>query len=122
MNYIEFSLGNKVRGFKMGLGFLGDVLKHYDTDIVGFGEFTTKNIFDVTPTVLYYAHKHDCIRKGIPVDFEIYHVSDWLDELDNPLEDKNVAACMTMLIDTITKYLPVLKDDKKKSVKDEKKN
>ena len=106
MNYIEFQVGGKLRGFKFGIGFLGDILKHYDTDLQGFGNIVSKNPFSVLPALLFYGHYHDAIRKGATIDFTIYNVEDWVDLVDDPLNDKNFVSAIQRCIDSIVRYLP----------------
>lgn len=118
MNYIEFELGGKLRGFKFGIGCLGEILEHFDKDIAELGKLMVKNPFSITHKVLYFAHKFDCERKGIPVTFTLQEVSDWLDEIENALSDKNVAAAIKLFVDTIIKYLPKtpqVEDEEKKN-------
>lgn len=117
MNYVEFHIGGKSRGFKFGLGFLGDLIQHYNTDLSGLGRVMVNNPFSVAPACLYYAHYHDCARKGVPVDFTIHDAQDWMDELDDPLNDKNVAGAIKVAVATITRYLP-----KPEEGEDQKKN
>lgn len=106
MNQLIFAIGGKERGFKLGLGFLGDILKHYDTDLMGLGKLMVKNPYDLTPTILYYAHIQYCARNSQVVDFNLYDVQDWVEGLDDPMNDKNIEAVLKLLIDTIKKYLP----------------
>ena len=89
----------------MGLGFLGDLINHYDTDMIGLGRMMIRNPFSSTPAILYHAHRHDCLRKGIPIDFDLHHVEDWIEELDNWRSDKNIEALLGILLDSIQKYV-----------------
>ena len=111
MNELNFEIGGKTRGFKMGLGFLGDIISHYNTDIVGLGHIMVKNPFSATPAIVYYAHLHDCKRRGIPVDFTIFDAQDWVDSLKDPMNDPNLESLLTIMLDSIKKYLPKTIED-----------
>lgn len=113
MNYIEFEIGSKLRGFKFGIGFLGDIMKHYNVDLLGFGELLTKNPFSATPAILYFGHYHNCVRKGAPITFTIHDVEDWVDAIENPLNDANLVEATKRCIDSITKYLPKVEEEEK---------
>lgn len=115
MNYIEFELGGKLRGFKFGLGTLGDVMLHYNVDLLGLLLLLNKNVYSVTPVMLFYAHKFDQTRKGKPATLELWQFSEWLDEMQNPMDDENIASAMTILVESITKYLPKNEEDTEKS-------
>ena len=106
MNYIEFEIGNKSRGFKFGLGFLGDVLDYLDTDLAGFGEMMTKNPFKCIPLILYFAHKRDLERKEQPIDFKLIDVEDWVDDIGNGFNNDNIVESLRIVIKTIQKHLP----------------
>lgn len=118
MNQVIFEIGGEERGFKLGVGFLGDLLKHYDQDIMGIGHLMVKNPYDMTPTILFFAHKHYCLRQSRIIDFTIYDVQDWIEELKDPMNDPNIENLLKMLVDDIKKYLPKKKegsgDDEKK--------
>lgn len=114
MNYINFNIGGKDRGFQLGLGFLGDVLKHYNTDLVGLGDLMVQNPFSVTPTILYYGHKHNCIRRKEAIDFEMYDVEDWIDELPNTLNNENIEKLLLLMFDSVKKHLPKVDEEPSK--------
>ena len=119
MNYIEFQIGGKLRGFKFGIGFLGDILKHYDVDIIGFGDLISKNPFSVLPAILYYGHYHDIVRKGGAIDFKLYTVEDWVEDIENPMNDANMVSVTERCINSVIKYLP---KNENKAVEGEKKS
>lgn len=106
MYYKEFEIGGKVRGFRFGLGFLGDILEHFDTDIMGFGELLTKNPYKCVPNVLYYAHQRDCEKKEIPFDVKKSDVIDWIDEIENGVNNKNIVEALRLIVDVVKKHLP----------------
>ena len=97
MNYIEFEIGGKKRGFSLGLGL---------------GQLMVKNPFSVTPSILYYGHKHDCIRLKKPIDFELWNIEDWVEDMPNTLNNENIEKLMLILIESIKKHLPKDEEDK----------
>lgn len=115
MNYTEFKIGGGTRGFRFGLAFLGDILTHFDTDIIGFGEILTKNPYKCVPAVLYYSHLRDCEKKEKPIDFKESDIYDWLDETENGINNENVVGALRMVLDTVKKHLP--KSDNKETSK-----
>jgi len=110
MNYIEFEIGGKLRGFKLGLGFIGDILQHYDTDMMGLGKLLVNNPFSATPTILFLGHKHDSIRKGLPFDVKMFEVEDWVEEIEDGLQNKNIEALMVLLLESVKRHLPQIKE------------
>ena len=106
MNYIEFEIGEKLRGFKLGLKFLGDILEHYDTDIVGFGELLDNNPFQTRPAILYFAHLADVQRKNQPVTFTLNDVIDWVDELEGGISNDNVIQTVMLVLESVKKHIP----------------
>ena len=120
MNQVIFEIGGEERGFKIGLGFLGDLLKHYDTDIMGVGHMMVKNPYDMTPTVLYHSHRHYCLRNSKVIDFSIYDVQDWVESLKDPMNDPNIEHLLKILVDDIKKFLP--KKEKSGETQNEKKS
>lgn len=106
MNYIEFEIGGKLRGFKLGLGFLGSVLKELDTDITGFGNTMVSNPFLSVPTILYCGHYHDCKRKGVPVTFELYDFEDWVEEMPRGVNNENFVGVVNIVVEAIKMHLP----------------
>lgn len=106
MNKLEFEIGGKNRGFIIGLGFLGDMLIHFDTDIQGLGRMAVNNnIFALCPSVVYYGHKHYCISNRLPIDFTIYDVEGWFMDLDKGMFNDNVQQLLTMMTETLSKHL-----------------
>ena len=90
MNYIEFEIGGKLRGFKFGLGFLGDIQKHFDVDFDAMQKMTLKNPILFLPAMLYYGHKHSVIRKRQPITFELYEFEDWMEDLKGGITNENI--------------------------------
>ena len=108
MNYIEFEIGGKLRGFKFGLKFLNDILAHYDVDIIGLGEMMDKNPFGTRPTILYYGHVAHCKGKGTPVTFTEENVFDWVDEIPNGISNASIISAIQIVIESIRGHLPAV--------------
>lgn len=106
MNYIEFEIGDKLRGFKFGTRFLSEFLNDLDTDISGMGEELDKNPFRVRPLALYFAHFAHCESKGQPVTFNKVDFENWIDDLDEGISNKNVVEAMRVLIESVRSHLP----------------
>ena len=106
MNYIEFEIGGKLRGFKAGLGFFGDVLDHLKLELHEFGTMLVKNPFKAMPAMLFFMHLHDCNRKGFSTDFTIDDFEDWIEELPSGVSNKNLEKTAVMVIQNATKHLP----------------
>lgn len=111
MNYIEFEIGGKSRGFHLGLGFLGDILKYLDVDMVGFGNLLTKNPYLSVPTILFLSHKQFELRKGKVLDVNIYDVEDWIENEKGGVYSKNIESLLELLLDTVMKHLPKTEDE-----------
>ena len=106
MNKLIFEIGGEQRGFIIGLGFLGDMLNHFDTDIQGIGKMAiNNNIFALCPTCVYYGHKHYCMSEKKPIDFTLYDVEQWLLDLENGMFNKNVQELLSLMTKTLTSHL-----------------
>lgn len=110
MNYIEIEIGGKKRGFKFGLGFLGDILEHFDIDVGGFGEMLSKNPFKAIPAIIYFGHAYDVKKKGQIVDFSLLDVDEWVEELEHGYANENIEALLNVLLDSMRKNVPGLKE------------
>ena len=106
MNYIEYEIGGKLRGFKLGLKFLGDVLSHFDTDIMGLGELMDKNPFATRPVILYYAHLSSVQGKNQPVTFTQEDVMDWVDEMEGGISNDNVIQTVMLVLESVKRHIP----------------
>lgn len=115
MNYIKFEIGGKTRGFKFGLGFLGDIQNHFNIDLVQMHQMIEKNPLLFLPAMLYFGHKHDCIRNHEPIDFELFHFEDWIVEMDKGVSNENLlkaARAMNSGIQYISGVAEDSKEDK----------
>lgn len=110
MNYLEFEIGGKLRGFRFGLKFLGDLLTRLDCDMGGLGIMIDKNPFATRPVILSLAHKADLQSKGRPIDFTEDDVMSWVDEMPNGISNDNVVQSIRMVIEAIQKHLPKIEE------------
>ena len=94
MNYLEFEIGGKTRGFRFGLKVIGDCIKHSNQDPTAFMESIVKNRFESVPVILYYAHKYETEKKGIAVDFTLFDIYEWVEE----------EGLMNKKLDEVTQY------------------
>lgn len=108
MNYIEVEIGGKKRGFTFGLGFLGDILEYFNTDVVGFVRLTESNPFKAVPAILYFAHRYTVRKNGGAVDFELIDVDGWIEELENSYANEKVDTILGVLIESMKKHIPGL--------------
>ena len=72
--------GGKERTFWLGLGFLAMFVKNSKIDIDELTDAMTKNPFKVMPELLFYSLKYGYDRVGADLDFNIYDVTEWIDE------------------------------------------
>ncbi len=80
MNYIKLKLGGKERGFKFGLGFLGEAIKNLGFSITDLDEELNKNPFKVIPELMYQSALYNCMRANETPDFDKFSFVDWIDE------------------------------------------
>jgi hypothetical protein len=80
MNYIKLTIGGKERGFKFGLGFLGEAFNNLGFTVTELDTELSKNPFKVIPELMYQSALYNCLRSGEKPDFDKYIMSDWIDE------------------------------------------
>lgn len=110
MNIIEIKIGGKLRTFRFGLGFLGEILEHLDTDIAGLGQMMEKNPFKAIPTILYFSHKSEIELTDRAVDFTMKDAYMWLEELPNGYGHPDIEKLLQKMIDSMRKYVPGLEE------------
>lgn len=109
MNYIEIEIGGKKRGFRFGLGFLGNILDHFNMDIAEFGQLMSRNPFKAIPSILYFAHEYEVKRMGDVPDFTIIDFEMWVEDMPNGYADEKVEAALNVLLESMRKNVPGLK-------------
>jgi len=72
--------GGKERTFWLGLGFLAMFVKSTKIEVDELSGAITKNPFKVMPELLFYSLKYGYDRVGADIDFNIFEVTEWLDE------------------------------------------
>ena len=103
INFIEFEIGGKKRGFKFGLKVIGDCIKYSNQDPTAFMQSIVKNRFESVPVILYYAHKYHTEKNGEIVDFNLFDVYEWVEEegLMNEKLDKVTQFFIRSLYDNV---------------------
>lgn len=119
MNYIEFQIGGKLRGFRFGLKFLSDLFADLNVGFDGLGKLIDENPFKSRPAVLYHAHVNHCKSKGIPITFTQDDVYEWLETLPSGVSNDNVVQCTINVLESIKAHLPKTEEVEPQ---DEKKN
>ena len=106
MNQIDFKIGGDTRRFNFGLKFLGDILSHFNTDIVGLGELLDSNPFATRPVILYYGHVASLKRNNKPVDFTLDDVIDWVDEMEGGISNEYVIQSVMLVLESVKTHIP----------------
>ena len=109
MNYLQFEIGGKKRGFKFGLKVIGDCIRHSDQDPVAFMGSITKNRFESIPVILYYAHKYNEEKKGEIIDFTLFDVYDWVEE--EGLMNEKLDDVTKFFIKSLYDNVPTMKEE-----------
>lgn len=118
MNYIQLELGGKLRGFKFGLGFLGEAINNLGFSITDLDQELNKNPFKVIPELMYQSAYYNCLRKGEVADFDKFDFVDWIDEAGG-LDSEVVRQFLEGFTRSMTKDVP--KEDGVKEVAAKKK-
>lgn len=106
MNYIEIEIGGKKRGFRFGLGCVGEMVHELGIDVNELDSFITRNPIKGIPTMLYHGAKYEVKRMGDVPDFTLYDVYDWIEELDGTLNNEKVMLILETFTGSITKDVP----------------
>ncbi len=81
MNYIKLNIGGKERGAKLGLGFLEKALKGEKIGVQELFLRVEQEALTFLPKLLFYSLAFNCERANEKIDFDIYDVMDWVDEI-----------------------------------------
>lgn len=108
MNYVEVEIGGKKRGFRFGLGCLGEMLEDLKIGVEDLDAFITRNPIKGIPTMLYHGARYEVMRSGDPVDFTIYDVYDWIDELPGEFNNEKVSLLIETFTKSLSKDVPVM--------------
>lgn len=106
MRFIKEEIGGKERTFSLGTRAIGNVLKHFNNDIIEYLQLLQSNGFLSAAPTLFYMHEHAVKRSGGKVDFTLDDVEDWIDDLDGGFHNKTVQNLLNEFITTLKSYLP----------------
>ena len=112
MNYIELEIQEKKRGFKLGLGFLGELLEVMDIDVSELQTKLGKNPFKIIPLMMFNAYKYDCERKGNTMELSQNDFIDYVE--DKGFESSEIMGFINTFTKSMVKDVP--KSDSKKKV------
>lgn len=110
MNTIKLQLGGKERSLRFGLGVLGDIQDHLKIDMAELLSMIQKNPFKLMPVAMYYAAKYEVEKAGKMVDFTLFDVVEWIEELEGGYTNKAIDEAGICLIRSLTKNVPMLKE------------
>lgn len=111
MNYIELEIGGAKRGFRFGLGCLGEMVHELGIDVSELDDFLTKNPIKGIPTLVYHGAKYEVRRMGDEVDFTIYDVYDWIEDLEGGINDAKIATLIDVFTKSLSKDVPKVEGD-----------
>lgn len=115
MKSIILNIGGKDRIFYFGLGFLGNFLEKENVEIYEIDEKIKGNPFKWMPLIMYYSLSFGFTRKNENPDFDVFDVSEWIDELG--LDSTVVADFFTAFSKSLIKDVPTQPEVKKKVTK-----
>lgn len=115
MNSITRDFGGKERVFSFGLGFLGNLFEETSFTISNIDEQLKTNPFKNIPLIIYYSLVFNYVRKGERPDFDLYDVSEWIEEKGG-LQSEFITDYFINFNKSMTKDVPAdnSKSDKKK--------
>lgn len=117
MNKTEINIGGQNRSFIFGLGFLGDILEHFDTDITGLGRMMEKNPYKCIPAIIYFGHAYYLKKKGDAVMFSMMDVDGWIEDMEDTYAHPDIEKLLTVLLDSMRKNVPGMKEVEAKESK-----
>ena len=108
MNHIDIEIGGKKRTLRFGIKVIGDCIKHNNNDPQEFMVSLAQNPFDSLPLLFYYGLKYNVERSGGTPDFDLFKVTEWLEEegLQGEMVDEVTRRFMRSLYENV----PVIKE------------
>lgn len=106
MNYIKLNLGGRERGAKLGLGFLTKIQEVLNMNLDEINQEISKDIFKMTPTIIYQSLIFNCERAKETPDFDFYDVCDWISGEAFSSENGVVKTFYKAYFDSISVLLP----------------
>lgn len=79
-NKFKADFGGKERTFWLGMGFLAMFLKSSKIELTKIQEAISENPFKVLPEMIYYSLKYGYDRVDAKPEFNIFNVTEWIDE------------------------------------------
>ena len=76
----KITLGGKERTFYFGLGFLGLFIEKTGVKLDSLEVYTEANPFKAISEMMFYSLAYGYIKQDLEPDFNIYTVSEWIDE------------------------------------------
>ena len=101
-------LGGKERTFYFGLGFLGLFIEKTGISMDALEDYMKTNPFKAIPELMYYSLIYGYIREDLKPDFNVYKVTDWIDE-DGGAKGPGVAEFMDSFRKSMNVDLPASK-------------
>lgn len=109
MNKIILDFGGKPREFHFGLGFIGKMLEETNTNMIDFDKVRLENPFKWIPLMMFYSLSYSVNRKGEIADFDLFDVTDWIDEL--PADSKVLFDFNNAFTQSLVKNVPSLPEN-----------
>jgi hypothetical protein len=115
MKQITLNIGGEDRVFYFGLGFLGNLLESENIAMNEIDAKLAENPFKWIPLIMFYSCAFGYKRKNEFAPFDAFEVADWIDEVG--MNSEVVTDFFKAFTQSLTKDVPVSKDDKKKVTK-----
>jgi len=115
MKQITLNIGSEDRVFYFGLGFLGNLLESENIAMNEIDAKLAENPFKWIPLIMFYSCAFGYKRKNEFAPFDAFDVADWIDEIG--MNSQVVTDFFKAFTQSLTKDVPVSKDDKKKVTK-----
>ena len=111
MNEIKLSIDGKEYNFSLGLGFFGEVADHTGIGIEDIYPEVEKNPMKWIPLLMYCSAKYDCYLEGISPDFTLKEMVNAIHNEKDGINSVKTTSFMVALNKSMTKDVPVEKDD-----------
>lgn len=116
MNSIVIEIGGKERKFSFGLGFLGELLEHFDMSISELGEKSSKNPFKYEPLIMFVSARYAADLAGDTIDFTLNDFIGWIDD-DGGIKGEKMLKFNEAFLKSLTYNVPEQPQENKKKVK-----
>ena len=109
----KIDLGGKERTFYFGLGFLGLFIEKTGISMDALEDYMKTNPFKAIPELMFYSLVYGYIREDLKPDFNVYLVTEWIDE-DGGADGPGVMAFMESFNKSMSVDLPASAEPVKK--------